>query len=115
MGPDKRDAVLQFEMELDHHDLARRPPYGPSTDSVESDTALPWGLRAIRSRVVGTCIDSDQLYTPEQTRRYISALLRRRIDCSIETLRSGHGHDAFLIEWDQLDVIMRAALEGHTI
>jgi homoserine O-acetyltransferase len=51
-------------------------------------------------------IDSDQLFFPEHMR----ALARVLPQAEYAELSSVHGHDAFLIEWDQLRACLRRAM-----
>lgn len=56
-------------------------------------------------------IDSDLLFPPAQVK--VLADIRKRIGLPAEyfEIKSSHGHDAFLIESDQLDPIMRKWME----
>ncbi len=47
-------------------------------------------------------VDSDQLYTPRQQEQLVSLLRASDLDVSYEIIESDHGHDGFLIEFDQL-------------
>jgi homoserine O-acetyltransferase len=89
---------------MDHHDLAR-PPRGFAPAGPEG-----FGLPRITASALVVSIDSDQLYFPKQSQR-LAGMLRAQ-GCFVEEamLRSAHGHDAFLIEWEQLDGILRHAL-----
>ena len=66
-------------------------------------------LARIRAKVLVSDIDTDVLYTPEQVQALGEALAT---STTVEraTLRSLHGHDAFLIEWDQLAPLVVRAL-----
>lgn len=101
---DGRAYLTQIDA-MDHHDLARPPP-GFTSGGAES-----FGLSRIEASAVVASIDTDQLYFPEQSLRLARGL--RAHGCVVEevTLRSAHGHDAFLIEWDQLEALLRRALE----
>lgn len=63
-------------------------------------------LRPVRGRLVGVGIPGDILYTDDDVRRWTEAVGAdyRRID-------SIHGHDAFLIEVDQVAAILTETLE----
>jgi len=81
---------------MDHHDVFT-PPRGAD------DSA--WTLSRVRARTTLVGIDSDQLYPAEPLRAWAAELP----DGVYRELRSLHGHDAFLIEWDQMDAILREA------
>ncbi|MGM0587131.1 MAG: homoserine O-acetyltransferase MetX [Bacteroidota bacterium] len=55
-------------------------------------------------------IQSDQLYPPEEQEALANLFDHARLDL----IDSPHGHDAFLIEFDQLESIIRPFLENHT-
>jgi homoserine O-acetyltransferase len=87
---------------MDHHDLGRPPGTGQGGTS--------WGIDRIRASVLAVDIDTDQLYFPEQTHRLAQRLRERGRTVETFTIRSRHGHDAFLIEWSQVDALLRRAL-----
>ncbi|MEO1229967.1 MAG: alpha/beta fold hydrolase [Myxococcota bacterium] len=88
---------------MDHHDLQRRPPAPDDADSYRLPSG-PWsGLDRLGPRIDGIGIDSDALYAPGHLRALAAGHPERRYF----ELRSAHGHDAFLIEWDQLDEVLR--------
>lgn len=88
---------------MDHHDVDRRPPAPEEADPYTlPDGAWP-GLDRFEGRIDGIGIDSDALYAPGHLRD----LTARRPSWHYHELRSLHGHDAFLIEWDQLEHILR--------
>ncbi len=66
-------------------------------------TALS-GLRA-SLHVLG--IHSDALFTPPLLRELADSARAAGVPTSLHWLRSPHGHDAFLIEWDQVDAWLR--------
>ncbi len=84
---------------MDRHDLDVPPDGGPS------------GLDRITASVLSVAIDSDQLFFPEQSRRLAAALRERGRQVEEHTLHSIHGHDAFLMEWDQVSSVLTHALE----
>lgn len=97
-------AYLALLGAMDHHDLARAPIAG------DTGTGGSWGLDRIRAATTAVAIDSDQLYLPAHAAALVDALGGRGVDARLATIRSLHGHDAFLIEWPQLDAIVRDAL-----
>jgi len=92
---DARPYLLQLEA-MDSHDLDARPPGTPDG---------PLGGFAL-------CvdIDTDQLFTPAQVDLLADWLTAHGVEARRATVRSPHGHDAFLIEWDALDPLVRLAL-----
>ena len=84
---------------MDRHDL-RRPLPGDS---------LP-ALARIRAATLVVDVDTDQLFSPAQGAELVRLL--RSHACSVRrlTLRSPHGHDAFLLEWKQLATAVTRAL-----
>lgn len=88
---------------MDHHDIARPPP--PPEPADRYPAPAPWtGRDRLRARIDAVGIDSDVLYPAVHMR----ALAEARPDGRYHELSSAHGHDAFLIEWDQLDRLLRA-------
>lgn len=119
---------------MDHHDLSRQPkppgeneswrlestapaavpdaspaPKDPSP-AAEPEESVSWGLNRIRASVVTASIDTDELFFPEQTARFAHTLRQQGRHVEEHTIQSIHGHDAFLLEWDQLTVILARAL-----
>lgn len=84
---------------MDHHDLNQPLPgtRGPA-------------LARITSPALVVHVDSDQLFTPAQADALARGLRANGTPVTRATLRSPHGHDAFLIEWDQLAKLVRRAL-----
>lgn len=72
-------------------------------------TALSVLARA-GTRLVATGIPGDVLYGPAQVRALLDAALDAGVDARYREIRSAKGHDAFLVEWDQLTEILRDAL-----
>ena len=65
-------------------------------------------LRTLLVPTLLVAIDSDVLYPPAE----LEELAELLPDASLATLRSLHGHDAFLIAGDEVDAIVRAFLAG---
>jgi homoserine O-acetyltransferase len=61
--------------------------------------------------VHGVGIEGDILYGPRQVRAFVEAARAAGADASYREIRSDKGHDAFLVEWEQLTEILRDALE----
>ncbi len=84
---------------MDHHNLLVPLP-GRRTPAI----------RAIRAAALVVDIDSDQLFTPAQSEALAELLRANSTHVERATIRSPHGHDAFLLEWPQLDTLVRRAL-----
>lgn len=74
-------------------------------------------LAALRSlaeagaALTGLGITGDILYGPDQVTRLVADAEAAGVRAAYRELRSAKGHDAFLIEWEQLTAILREALE----
>jgi homoserine O-acetyltransferase len=58
-------------------------------------------------RVIGVGIDSDILYPATEVREWVAAYQAAGAPTEYREIASLYGHDAFLIEWDQVDRILR--------
>jgi homoserine O-acetyltransferase len=58
-------------------------------------------------RVVGVGIDSDILYPASEVREWVTAYQAAGARAEYREIASLYGHDAFLIEWDQVERILR--------
>lgn len=67
-------------------------------------------ISRIRSSAVVVHVDTDQLFTPDQSAILAKHLRAAGTQVTRATLKSAHGHDAFLIEWPQLAAILTRAL-----
>ena len=92
---DARPYLLQLEA-MDAHDLDRGPPGKPDGSSGGFALCVD--------------IDTDQLFTSAQVDLLADWLTAHGVEARRATVRSPHGHDAFLIEWDTLDPLVRVAL-----
>lgn len=84
---------------MDHHDLARPLP----GDRVPA-------LSRIQAPALVVDVDTDQLFTPAQAAELARQLRERKNLVESATIHSPHGHDAFLLEWEQLAPLVRRAL-----
>jgi homoserine O-acetyltransferase len=72
------------------------------------DLAVAGRETAERVRVVvGVGVDSDLLYAPGEVRAWTEAYRAAGVDARYREITSPTGHDAFLIEWDQVEEILR--------
>jgi homoserine O-acetyltransferase len=88
------------------------PPYLAQLDAMDSHDLIQGDV--VMSTVGGASlvvdIDTDVLYTPQQVALVASSLQRAGSVVERATIRSPHGHDAFLIEWEQLSALVRRAV-----
>lgn len=94
-------AYLALLGAMDHHDLARFP--GKRAEA-------PWGIARIQASTLAIGIDRDQLFYPEHMKSLASGLRGLGRHAEYAELSSPHGHDAFLIEWEQLAGLLHRAL-----
>ena len=57
--------------------------------------------------VIGVGVDSDLLYAPGEVRDWTDAYAAAGANARYREIVSPAGHDAFLIEWDQVEAILR--------
>ncbi len=65
--------------------------------------------------MTGVGIDGDILYGPGQVRALLAAAQEAGLVTMYETITSSKGHDAFLVEWDQIAALLRGALGQRPI
>lgn len=84
---------------MDAHDLTRPLPgtRGPA-------------LARLRAACLVAGVDSDMLFPLADSRALARAIRGHGGRAAVATLRSEHGHDGFLLEWRQLDRLVRRAL-----
>ena len=86
---------------MDRHDIGA----GRGGD----DAALA-SLAVADVALTGVGIVDDILYGPRQVRALVTAAEQAGVKARYREIRSTKGHDAFLVEWDQLTAILREAL-----
>jgi homoserine O-acetyltransferase len=64
------------------------------------------------TRLTGLGISGDILYGPGQVRALVRDAAAAGLEAIYRELESSKGHDAFLVEWDQLGAVLTEALEG---
>ena len=92
-----------YELQLaamDHHDL-RLPLPGDNVPAISR----------IRASTLVVDVDTDQLFTPAQADALVQHLQQAGALVERATVRSIHGHDAFLMEWATLGPILTRALQ----
>jgi homoserine O-acetyltransferase len=93
------NSYLRIAKAMDLHDVGR------DRGGVES------AMSRIRCPVRTMSIDSDALYPPYQQRLICDVLSWLGTPADDVTIESPHGHDAFLIETDQVGAALRELLE----
>ncbi len=71
-----------------------------------------WGAAARETSgrvglVIGVGVDTDLLYAPGEVRAWSEAYRAAGVRARYREIASPAGHDAFLIEWDQVEAILR--------
>lgn len=92
---DSRAYLAQLEA-MDRHDLDAPPPGTPEGE--------------ISAAALCVDIDTDQLFTSAQVDLLADWLTARGATVRRATVRSPFGHDAFLVEWEALEALLRQAL-----
>jgi len=87
---------------MDSHDLGR--DRGGVREALGAIAAAGTGL-------TGIGIEGDILFGPEQVRALVSEAVGAGVEAAYREISSSKGHDAFLIEWDQLTGFLRDALD----
>jgi homoserine O-acetyltransferase len=84
------NAYLTLTRAMDLHDITRnRGETGAALSRIKADS---WAIG----------IDTDLLYPAEEVKDWAAKLP----NCRYSEIKSAHGHDAFLIEWQQLEEIL---------
>jgi homoserine O-acetyltransferase/O-succinyltransferase len=78
-------------------------------DAHDLTTTKP-GLDAVRAASLIVDIDSDQLFTPVQVEALRQRLRSNGRSVTSGTIHSLHGHDAFLIEFEQVAALLKQSL-----
>ena len=78
------------------------------------DQGLENSLSHVKSKVLVIAFTSDWLYTPEQNKEIVNAMLRIGKDASYLELDHKHGHDSFLINSQDFLRTVSAFLIGKT-
>ena len=121
VGPDGRPSIVGY---LAHQGRKLVDRFDPATYRIlagamdRHDIAVAWGglegafgrLAASGTRIVAVGIEDDILYGPRQIRVLVDSALAAGADAHYREIRSTKGHDAFLVEWDQLTEMLREAL-----
>lgn len=116
---DARAYISQLDA-MDHHDIARVPQHLVEDDPKDwlADAAqvlsgspeLSWGLNRVKAATLAVGIDTDELFLPWHTELLVRRLRTHGLVSEIGMIRSAHGHDAFLMELDQLTALIERGL-----
>jgi homoserine O-acetyltransferase/O-succinyltransferase len=118
LGGGGRFAVQSY---LDHHagKLAERfdpGSYVTLTEAVLSHDVgrgrggVPAALARVTARALVIAVDSDRLYLPAESVEIAAGIAGAD---GVSTVHSLHGHDGFLLEYDQLGALVRGVLDEH--
>jgi len=78
------------------------------------DGTLSSGLSNVKASFLVISVSSDWLYPPYQSQEIVSALTANEREVHYSEIRSNYGHDAFLLEFGQLNYLMGKFL-SHTV
>jgi homoserine O-acetyltransferase/O-succinyltransferase len=118
---DGRPSIVSY---LDHQGRKLVDRFDPATYRIlagamdRHDIAVGWGglggafarLAAAGTRITAVGIEDDILYGPRQVQALVEAARAAAVEVRYRELRSTKGHDAFLVEWDQLGDLLAEAL-----
>jgi homoserine O-acetyltransferase len=119
--PDGTPSIVSY---LDHQGRKLIDRFDPATYRIltgamdRHDAGVGWGgldgafarLAAGGTRLTGVGIEDDILYGPRQVHELVEWARGAGVEATYREIHSTKGHDAFLVEWDQLTVILREAL-----
>lgn len=103
-----RRAYLAMMQAMDSFDLGVAPGTPGAHESWQQPSEP--GVLAIHCPTLAVGIDSDQLFPPGEMAQLIAPLKQRGQTAEYAEITSLHGHDAFLIEWEQLEALLQRAL-----
>jgi homoserine O-acetyltransferase len=83
---------------MDYYDIASK--YGSLKDA----------LKDVKSRFLVVSFTSDWLFPSYQSKEIVKALMNDGKDVSYVEIKSSYGHDAFLLEEEQLGRVIRSFL-----
>ncbi|MGN1363316.1 MAG: homoserine O-acetyltransferase [Methanobrevibacter sp.] len=83
-------------------------------DLADNDSLVD-GLKNIKAKTQLISIDSDWLYTTEQSAEILKALQANGVDVNFTEITSSKGHDAFFIEAGQLNYIIGQFLSDNVV
>ena len=78
-----------------------------STIEVTNTKNWAFELNKIKAQIHLVAINSDLFFLAEENKETFRELSKFNLQMTYHEIKSIHGHDAFLIEFDQLDKILR--------
>jgi homoserine O-acetyltransferase len=96
------DTYRSLVLAMDTHDIGR---------DRGGEVAALQRLAAHGTRLTGVGIEGDILYGTNQVKGMVQAANEAGMDAVYREILSTKGHDAFLVEWDQLTAILAEALK----
>lgn len=78
------------------------------TTNILKDTSVEELAKKIQSNVHLVSVDTDYFFTANEIRTCFTNLKKHKQNVFYSQIKSIHGHDAFLIEYDQLNKILKA-------
>ncbi|MGB5462513.1 MAG: alpha/beta fold hydrolase [Aureibaculum sp.] len=84
-------------------------------DITQGENNFEQVVEPIRSHIHMVGIDSDLFFTPAENRDTFHKLTKLKLKASYYEIQSVHGHDAFLIEFQQLEQLLKPIFKNHTI
>lgn len=94
------NSYLYITKAVDYYDLA------------QGFNSLEESFQRTNSRFLIISFSSDWLFTTEQSKEMVNALVKAKKDVSFIELQSDAGHDAFLIEWENQTKIIKSFLQN---
>lgn len=88
------NSYLILNKAMDLHDVGR------SRGGIEA------GLKRVECPTLVLSVDSDTLYAPRQQVELVEGLVAAGVEVEYGTIHSDHGHDGFLLEFEQLERIV---------
>ncbi len=85
----------------DHHDIHRIPANIDTLGNLP-EPGRAWGLDRLRASTMLIGIETDKLFPPEQMRALATQMKELGRTVAYREVHSPHGHDAFLMEFDQV-------------
>ncbi|NPV07663.1 MAG: homoserine O-acetyltransferase [Anaerolineae bacterium] len=76
-------------------------------DLTNGKASLVEAFRGVRAKFLVIAFSSDWLYLPSQSREIVSALKANDVDVSYCEIESDYGHDAFLLEVEEQESLIR--------
>ena len=96
------NSYLYLTKAIDYFDLA-------------NGTTLFDAFKGVKARFLVISISSDWLYPPYQSREIVMALTANEIDVTHVEIKSGYGHDAFLLETGQLTHVITNSMQKQRV